>query len=479
MILDGFLIINTKFVFPSNVKYPSIPCYIDKTTTVYPLSGDAFLTGAEYLLALRQGCLFDIKMAFHIKPKTSYNHANHKNSRLKPFQGIIKDVQAKRRVFAKGHINNLLYKEMGNGIYGNVVRGMSDKKTFDSNTNTMQRVMGTQLSNPIIASWTTAFIRSVIGECLHNIHKLGGKIVSVTTDGFITDLENLEEKLLSLPVDETTLLRKYRNIRLELSNNPSALEIKSDGKGIISWTTRGQLGIHSKIVAATGFQRLGYVREELVDIFKATLGSDKKYFEFTRNSLRSAKDVFDKGGHVMMTMKDQIFRLFYDNRRRIIDPSGISSWKSSCFDFSNKLMDSLPLLDINDCKTRRFITKFPTTVPFNKNNTNRAKTPYKTNLEIGVRNFIKAYYSQNENFGLKVGEFKYYKDIISFISGYSQTKGIKLSSTSISNLRHRKLIWKPVPRTNENLAFVEYIKQRFPDFKEDQFLKAKVPPTFK
>ena len=40
----GYLIVNTKFEFPENVKYPSIPCYIDKTTTVYPQSGEAFLT---------------------------------------------------------------------------------------------------------------------------------------------------------------------------------------------------------------------------------------------------------------------------------------------------------------------------------------------------------------------------------------------------------------------------------------------------
>ena len=57
-----------------------------------------------------------------------------------------------RRKFPKGHINNLLYKEMGNSIYGNVVRGMSDKKSFDANTGEMFRIKGTELSNPILAS---------------------------------------------------------------------------------------------------------------------------------------------------------------------------------------------------------------------------------------------------------------------------------------------------------------------------------------
>jgi hypothetical protein len=49
--LTGYIIINGDFQFPESVKYPSIPCYVDKGTTIYPLEGDAFLTGPEYILA--------------------------------------------------------------------------------------------------------------------------------------------------------------------------------------------------------------------------------------------------------------------------------------------------------------------------------------------------------------------------------------------------------------------------------------------
>ena len=54
--LKGYLIVICELEFPEDVKYPSIPCYIDKTTTVYPLKGSSFITGPEYNLALRQGC---------------------------------------------------------------------------------------------------------------------------------------------------------------------------------------------------------------------------------------------------------------------------------------------------------------------------------------------------------------------------------------------------------------------------------------
>ena len=71
----------------------------------------------------------------------------------------------------------------------------------------------------------------MIGECLHNIKKLDGKVVSVTTDGFITNIEDLENKLLSLPPEDTILLYKYRSLRLELSDDPNSLEITVKVKG--------------------------------------------------------------------------------------------------------------------------------------------------------------------------------------------------------------------------------------------------------
>jgi hypothetical protein len=157
-LLQGYLIVNGDFEFPKEIKYPSIPCYVDKTTTVYPTKGvNCFLTGPEFLLARNQGCKFKISAAFYIPPKTQTimgetEEEDIVDDTIKPFYGIIKDIQAKRREFPKGTVNNMLYKEMGNSIYGNVVRGMSNKKSFDSITRQNVKITATELSNPILAS---------------------------------------------------------------------------------------------------------------------------------------------------------------------------------------------------------------------------------------------------------------------------------------------------------------------------------------
>jgi hypothetical protein len=239
--LTGYLIVNGTFKFPTTVKYPSIPCYIDETTTIYPLEGSCLLTGPEYLLAKNQGCVIDIKSIFYIPPKTEVvpeklqtktkKTTTTKTSldkieyqEIQPFHSIIKEIQKLRRENKKGTILNLLYKEMGNSIYGNLVRAMSNKKSFDSLTGQFIKVPGTELSNPILASWTTAFIRSVVGECLHNIDKLGGKVVSVTTDGFITNVKDLESKILNLPCEDRPLYKKYCEIRRELLEGSGKLQ---------------------------------------------------------------------------------------------------------------------------------------------------------------------------------------------------------------------------------------------------------------
>ena len=57
-----------------------------------------------------------------------------------------------------------------------------------------------------------------------------------------------------------------------------ALEIKHQGKGIISWTTRGQLALESRIKATTGFKAYDYDHSELVTYFKDVLKSSEKFF---------------------------------------------------------------------------------------------------------------------------------------------------------------------------------------------------------
>jgi hypothetical protein len=145
-LLYNYLIIYADFEFPFGTKYPSIPCFVDENCTVYPLKGSCVITGAEYILAQAQKCKLKIHDIYSIPFKT----VEYKE--YKPFASVIKLIQEKRREYAKGSISNAIYKELGNGIYGSVVRGIGNKRKFDIKSKGSIRMLGDELTNPLIAS---------------------------------------------------------------------------------------------------------------------------------------------------------------------------------------------------------------------------------------------------------------------------------------------------------------------------------------
>lgn len=152
-LIRNYLVIDTGFRFPDSVKYPSIPCFLDETSTVYPQSGRSVLTGIEYLVAKEQGCIFsEMKDIFIIPFESKKDEKGEIFYLNEPFKDIIIGLQGERAKYPKNTLGNLMEKEKANSIYGNVVKGMSNKKKFDIKTGRTIRMEGSVLSNPIIAS---------------------------------------------------------------------------------------------------------------------------------------------------------------------------------------------------------------------------------------------------------------------------------------------------------------------------------------
>ena len=158
--------------------------------------------------------------------------------------------------------------------------------------------------------------------------------------------------------------------------------------------------------------------------------------------------------------------MYYDNRRQIVEPKDLRD-----YDMSKQVFDSVPLHNIKICARNRFLFKLPYLLPYNQTSARRRNQSYRCYLEVGVRNFLKGYLSKAPCFGLQGCEFALVKEIINFIHGFEPAKSIRISPASISNLKHRKIILRPVPNTPENIAFTQYVKQKFPYFDDKSFLK--------
>jgi hypothetical protein len=213
--------------------------------------------------------------------------------------------------------------------------------------------------------------------------------------------------------------------------------------------------------AATGFQSKGIDREALNNLFKGTMSGEDRIIEFIQTSLRSAKDIYLHGGHVTMTHADRIFRMEYDNKRILEVPSYIRETN----DFSNVLLDSRPSPNTTVVRNLRYLGSVHKKRDYNRLTTKGVGSKYKNNLEIAIRNFIKGIVATPVGYNLT--PFESYSELINFVKGYKPD--YKISKSSISNLKSRRMVVKGIPKNPETIAFAEYVKMKFPDFNEKSF----------
>jgi hypothetical protein len=377
--LHSYSAIKVRFNLPESIKYPPLPVFMDKTITIYPLSGESVVTGTEFLSArfildkalLRISAetkveLSDLNKKYYIKIVTGsyipFKRDDSGNLAYKPFLSAIQELQQNRAKFrashGKGSALERTYKDLGNMIYGKTVCGISNKRNYDPRTSKMKSMIGGPLSNPIIGAWITGLVRALIAELLNAVDTLGGKVTACTTDGFVCDIPDLENKLLEFfqkdNFYEDSLLKIYRDSRELLTNgkDPRALEVKTSTIGIIQWSTRGQLSYNHEdpslengpypqsISAMTGFQKFHYdhntIRERVVN----AMSIDNKIF-FLQKRLTGARDF----AQVSYISALRIFRTVFDSKRAIMTRSDTT------------MLDTLPWVDASQALLTRSLMR--------------------------------------------------------------------------------------------------------------------------
>lgn len=351
----GYSAVRVKFNLPDSIKYPPVPVTLDQTITIYPLKGESLITGLEFKSALNILKQHDHDFKHYIKIihglyipfKEKFLPEEEKwVFDYKPFFDIINELQANRRKHPKKSAMERIWKDLGNMLYGKVVCGISNKTSLDARTNLMKSMVGSEITNPIIGTWITGFVRALITELLNATHAIGGRICSATTDGFVTDIPNLEEKLLKYFEKigyKDSFLARYRHIRFLLSGDPSALEIKTTVKGLIQWTTRGQHSIiapnNVHIAAMTGFQKHQFTAKELIVMLENALEKGNSLL-FLQKRLTGALENYKDEKQVSMTSGLRDFRTVFDSKRKIINSTA-------------PILDTAPFKDLDEARLNR------------------------------------------------------------------------------------------------------------------------------
>ena len=167
------------FEFPLGTRFPCLPVYSESRGLYYPRQGISDCTAPEIALAQALGANLQIKIGLIIPWQA-------RDARV--FEPFVARVRQRRQYFKALHksFEEKLWKEIGNSVYGKTAQGLREKSVFDPRTGRGKTLPSSNLTNPFFAAHTTGFIRAVVSELIARIpaHRT---VISVTTDGFLTD----------------------------------------------------------------------------------------------------------------------------------------------------------------------------------------------------------------------------------------------------------------------------------------------------
>ena len=241
--------------------------------------------------------------------------------------GEISAFTTKRRnLFPKGSPKNTLWKLMGNSLYGKTAQGLKGYKAWSLQERQLEALPLSKIASPLTAATTTAIIRTMLTLATHQIEALGYKVISRTTDGFITNFPQSKMEELDLFGMRDVMKEARRFVTGE--EVPAIWEPKHLMTGpILNITTRTNIAPYDRdgVLAKGGLKPTDYMRRRGDEYIRRRLYETyfrcmkEKPLARTIDELPSGKD-YQKYGCLMADKKSTTRKMWrYDNKHRITD----------------------------------------------------------------------------------------------------------------------------------------------------------------
>ncbi|WP_265434795.1 hypothetical protein [Aeromonas salmonicida] len=300
------------FVFPAGTRFPCLPVRSEQYGLRFPFAGETYVAAPEIELALAMGATIEVRHGVIIPWVEA-------SPRL--FETFTSMIQKRRKAFPKKSLEEVMIKEIGNSLYGKLAQGLSAKTAFDTATGLSKKIGPSAVTNLYMAAHTTGLIRAVCGELLHRIpsHRT---VVSVTTDGFLTDAP-LEE------LDQTgPLCRRYQALCQRLHGDESGesvpmLELKHHARQIVSIKTRGQCtavqGDTPPVLAKAGVKCAGTTEEQNAWILRLYLDREPGQ-KIDASHLISLREQWLTESDLIEIKKKIRLSYEFDQKRQLVNP---------------------------------------------------------------------------------------------------------------------------------------------------------------
>ena len=310
------------FEFPPDTLYPCLPVK-DKSGKglIFPLKGSCYASSPEIYLALRMGAV--VKSNSFI-----VQHAKQTHSLLDVMRHLTSLRARAASEHGKGSPQELFQKEVTNSVYGKIGQGLAGKRNYSVKRNEYQVSPPSTITSAPQAALITGLVRALVSAALVELGAAGYRVLSVTTDGFLTDapFDFLDSCELFGFAD------LFRSVRGQIAPSPAIWEEKHDAESMVMFKTRGGSG-QGVTSAKLPIARAGYKfsaddytdfasgrKNEFDEMARLYLTRDGKLpMSFTK--LPSVVDYFRRDADGLAVEVSKTLSLEYDFKRNPIDPT--------------------------------------------------------------------------------------------------------------------------------------------------------------
>ncbi len=326
------------FEFPEHTRFPCLPVQ-SPNGLIYPLRGEAYVCAAEIEVAIGLGCSIEIKHGV-IVPFVAGSEPL--------FLDYVRYVRDSRKRFEKKSLMELLFKEMGNSLYGKTAQGLKEKGAFEVATGLTTPLSKSLISCPYLASYISGLIRALVSEQVASIPEQYS-VLSVTTDGFLTNAP-MTAVNFDLPAS-----RQFTSLLRLIDDTGAILECKHRVKQLAMIKTRGQLTVikgDTEIITAKCSVKPDCAREDqnewMLDLYFNRVPGQK----VINPTLISMREMFIKQLDLIELKREVAVNLEPDFKRKLSHPVMHS------FDYDGKkgehiYCESVPWRDLQEFMLHR------------------------------------------------------------------------------------------------------------------------------
>lgn len=449
-----------KFKFSEGARFPCLPVKTEEYGLYYPLEGESYCTAPEIAVALDMDSLIEMEILQGFIIPWLKNEES-------VFTNFMKLVRKSRNLHEKSGFEERLWKELGNSLYGKLAQGLSGKTAFDVTQGISSKVQPSQITNPFFAAHVTGFARALMSEMLNGIPN-HNQVVSVTTDGFLTDAA-LDDIKLTGPV-----CNKFReHYHLIDPEGGDILELKHRVKQLIAMKTRGQITAEEEygfepVIARAGVQIPKHVENQhkhMLDLYLNRYPDQKIPY----TTLTSSRQQFLLDRDMVSETKEIRLNLEPDFKRQLTNPREIEvngvmhiafdSVPHKCREDGELCRQKLDHWRKENClKKEEDWEGLEEYILIAKYTQNASIKPL---LAESIDHFFKRMFLRmytNERLNLK--KVGFYRDTADFLT----SKGYDTTSTYVGQQKGQKIAFGVVPVTTKTVRLLNVLLEEFPKF---------------